>query len=1492
MATAKDRFDVFLSYNSVDKPDVEAVAQKLRSEGLNPWFDKWRLIPVGHGLADRLRECPTCAVFIGRQGHGDWSRAELLMVQDRANKETEFLLIPILLPGVPDPFDYSKLPPFLAQRTWVDFRPGLDEERALHALVNAIRREPPGPDASGLAANEICPYRGLEPFNEGDARFFFGRAGDIQRLLEKFKTTRFLAVLGASGSGKSSLVRAGLIPALKRAARERSRNWKICVIKPGSHPLTTLAAHLSSLCPQQQTIQRTLDVLGDDERTLHLGVALALTKEPSARIVWVIDQFEEIFTLCKDEKERAPFLANLLYASAIPDGQCSVLLTMRADFLPKCAAYRDFATRVAAQQFLVGQMDLQTLRQAVREPARLLGNQFEPGLVDTILDDLARESGALPLLEHALLEIWKRRSNRTFTLDSYRNSGGVAGAIARTAEEIYEGFSADEQVIVRRIMMRLTHFGEGTEDTRRRAVLDELVSSSGKAEAVQRVVQKMVGARFLTTTWDRSTSKRYVDVSHEALIRGWSRLRDWIDQDRAGLRLRRHITGAAENWQQSGRDEKFLFRGARLIETQEWQEVSERDLEPLEREFLRESEVLEQRLLREEMERRQAELNAARKLAESERSRAEEERKRADVETKRANEQQRAAKRQRAFFGAFGILVLILCGLAALFRAKNGAAVANRLEVVAEMDETDADGIEAEIYDAALADRLMAKEKLAQGDGPAAFAYLSRALTYRPASTLAAEIAVSALNTWQFPPPSAICRGHSEWVTSAEFSPDGLWIVTASADGTAQVWEAQSGKQVAVLQGHSDALTSAKFSPDGRQIVTASWDNTARVWEAQKGEQMAVLQGHESAVYGAEFSPDGRQIVTASWDNTARVWEARKGEQMAVLQGHEDWVYSATFSYDGQWIVTASDDRTARVWETQSGKQMAVLQGHEKEVRMAEFSPDGQWIVTASADGTARVWESQSGKQAAKLQGHEDKVTTAKFSPDGQRIVTASWDATARVWETRSGKQLNLLQGHEDRVTSARFSPDGQLIVTGSDDRTARLWEAQSGKQVAKLQGHERSVNSAEFSRDGQRIVTASDDRTARVWETRDRERLVLLQGHKDELSGAEFSPDSRQIVTASSDGTARVWETRSGKQLAVLEGHWLRVESAKFSPDGQRIVTASWDGTARVWEVQSGSQLAKLQSKESTGSTVFSAEFSPDGRRIVTASWDNTARVWEAQSGELVAELRGHEKELASAEFSPDGRRIVTASWDGTARVWDAQTGKQATVLEGHEDWVHSAEFSRDGQWIVTASDDRTARVWETQSGDLVAVLKGHENRVNSAEFSPDGQRIVTASADGTAREWEAQSGKQVALLQDHSDALISAQFSPDGQRILTASADGTARVWEAQGGSQVAVLRGHESAVYRAEFSPDGHWIVTASRDGTARVWIVRLPSAGNPPPWFRDFLNYMGQLRLNARGELVLLPTAEWIQLRENLRNALRAENRKDTPYLAVLRRFVTE
>ena len=585
-----------------------------------------------------------------------------------------------------------------------------------------------------------------------------------------------------------------------------------------------------------------------------------------------------------------------------------------------------------------------------------------------------------------------------------------------------------------------------------------------------------------------------------------------------------------------------------------------------------------------------------------------------------------------------------------------------------------------------------------------------------------------------------------------------------------------SDAQMLVLAGHTQTVRSADFSPDGKYIVTASFDGTARIWDATTGRETMQLVGHTDRLSSAAFSPDARRIVTAAHDRTARIWDARTGIQLVQLNGHTDGVRSAEFSSDGSHVVTSSYDLTARIWDTATGQQLQQLNGHSGPVVRASFSPDGGRVLTASQDRTARIWDAVTGKQLVLLNGHTGQVTSGAFSPDGRRVATASYDKTARIWDAATGQQLTLLSGHTQLLEHVEFSRDGTRIVTVSDDKTARIWDAETGRQLALLIGHTEPLTGAAFSPDGRNVVTSSDDMTARVWNTLPGPQGVVLRGHTQVVAGAEFSPDGRRVATASADKTARIWDAATGQQLTLLSGHTQLVLSAIFSADGRRVITASDDSTARIWDSTTRRELLTLSGHTQA---VEGAAFTPDGKLIVTASSDKTVRLWDASTGRQLRELDGHTGKVNWAMFSPDGHRVVTASYDRTARVWEAATGRELMVFTGHSGPVATAEFSPDGTRIVTASDDKTARVWNVATGRELVLLSGHDQPVTSAAFSFDGRRVVTSSYDKTARVWDASTGQQLMAVV-LSDLVETASFSPDGERIVTASDDKTAGIWD----------------------------------------------------------------------------------------------------------------
>ena len=1166
-------------------------------------------------------------------------------------------------------------------------------------LAANVRRE----DAPGLG---LCPYKGLNYFDEADADLFVGREALTGNLTERVLSLasndtqdepRFLAIVGASGSGKSSLVRAGLVSALRW--NKTSTDWYIHVLTPTAHPLESLAAALTDSVSGTASL---MDDMARDPRSLQIFTKRKLGSANGTRVLLVIDQFEELFALCRSEEERASFIDTLLTAASEADGPVIVLITLRADFYAPCANYPPLREALARSQEYIGAMSNEELRRSIEEPARRGRWELESGLVDLLLHDVGHEPGALPLLSHALYETWQRRRGRTMTLSGYAASGGVRGAIAETAETVFsDQFTHDQKAIARRIFLRLTALGDdaGAGDTRRRATFSELILKPDEATTTRAVLKALADARLITTGEDAA------EVAHEALIREWPTLHSWLEDNREGLRLHRQLTESAQEWLNTEHEPDVLYRGARLVQTREWASTHQEEMNELEKEFLDASIAFYEREAQEREAQRQRELEAARKLVESERQRAEVERQRAEEQVHNAGQ-----LRSRAVYLVGALALAILAALTAGIFANRNAA---------NLIHSEAQRLAAE------ANNLMLNDS-----DPNLIALLtiqSLNMQYTPAG----DSMLSNLTSLGTPP--RVFRGHTNFIHDVDISPDGKYLATGAIDKTARIWDLATGETIHVFSGHTDEVEGLAFSPDGKYLVTGSADRTLRLWDLASGNTIQVFSGHTAKTGYVEFSPDGKYIVSASIDSTARIWEVSTGQTVHVLTGHTGWLSRVAFSPDSKYVLTGSLDNTARLWQVETGDEIQTFPDHTNGVNSVAFSPDGK-IVATGDNHTVRLWNI-AGQVIREFSGHQDWVSGIEFSPDGRLLLTGSGDKTARLWDLATGQTIRLFGGITAVVQDVTFSPDGRLAVTAGDDKVAKVWSLHTFPGGMQFSGHNAPVSQASFSSDGKKIVTASQDGNARIWDRTTGQTLITLRGHTDEVRGAVFSRDGTMVLTASADGTARLWSADTGKELRRFEGHSDYVYRAAFSPDEQYIITAGWDDVARVWDIETGESILTYTNQNS--GDVNRIAFSPDGKTVATSGADGTARIWDPLTGKDIMVFKGHEDNVTGIAFSPDGKYLVTSSWDGNVRLWDVTTGTEIRRFIGHVGYIYGAAFSPDGQYILTSGADVTARLWNVKTGEEVRRFTGHTNEVREVSFSPDGKYILTASNDNTARLW-----------------------------------------------------------------------------------------------------------------------------------------------------------
>ena len=1074
-----------------------------------------------------------------------------------------------------------------------------------------------------LQLSDVCPYFGLSPFGEKDTDFFFGRKKLVDKLLCSLRADpRFLALLGPSGSGKSSVIRAGLIPRLAAGDLPGSYSWGPVIICRGADRFAELAQSV----PFTEFARWELG----DKWLAEFGQWI---RAPGHRRgVLVIDQFEELLVLTQAEK-RADFVAQLvnLLDSALP---VTVVLVMRNDFYGRL---NDSAPALLPwlEKGLVNvlPLDKDELTEIVVMPAEEVGLGFEEGLVEAILEDAkamraegdAIRSTILPLVQSALTGLWERihqQGQGQLTHQAYRASGGISGALTQWAEDAYHGLDDQKRPIAQSIFLDLVHVAdeEGMADIRQRKDLSSLCPAIEDRGSVEEVVNALTAKRLVIT--GERERKASVELVHDALILEWGRLREWISEERPFRRWLQEMKPALRSWTEymlnnrRGEEPDWL-RGQRLVEAERWLKSRGTDISRDLKELIEDS------------ARRERQAEALRLAAHSEQAM-----RTAPpapvVALALAVESVLTEPTVQGDIAIRRVLRLHPQTLARFDHDRRVTAVAFSPDGT-QVATGSTDG-SARVLDVASRAELVRLRH----DGEVT------AVAFSPDGTQVATGSADHLARVFDAATGAVKarRRHDGEVTAVAFSPDGTQVATGSADHLARVFDAATGA-VKARRRHDGEVTAVAFSPDGTQVATGSDDHFARVFDLATGAKPTRF-GHDGPVFAVAFSPDGTRVATGSADHLARVFDAATGAELTRLQ-HDHGVYAVAFGPGGTRVATSSSDHSARVFDAVTGAELARLE-HDGPVYAVAFSQDGTRVATGSDDGSARVFDPATGAEKTQLD-HGGEVTTVAFSPDGTRVATGSTDHHARVFDAVTGAELASLK-HGNGVYAVAFSPDGARVATGSWDRSARVFNAATGAELARLE-HDGPVHAVAFSPDGARVATGSEDNLARVFNAATGAELARLV-HADPVRTVAFSPDGTWVATGSSGHHARVFNAATGAELA-----W--------------VATGSTGHRARVFDATTGAELARLDHD----GEVTAVAFRPDGAQVATGSDDGSARVFNVATGAELARLE-HDGAVCAVAFSRDGTRVATGSDDGSARVFDAPPGRS------WPGWSTTAQYAR----------------------------------------------------------------------------------------------------------------------------------------------------------------------------------------------------------------------
>jgi len=1145
------------------------------------------------------------------------------------------------------------------------------------------------------------PYKALKRFDVDDSEYFFGRYQLTHEMQEVLKNNNLILVLGASGSGKSSVVRAKLIPEFLSA----SSHHHDFILTPGDDPFRSLYESLigqGKIGPDKDyyfkpdkakfVLECKSDVLAQ--------VVYQLKDKDSEWLIF-IDQFEELFTRCPSLEQRQNFIKSLTQIAESKDYSVKIVLAMRADFLGEFNPYPRFGKLLQRQIHLVNAMPEDELELAIKGPAAKHGVRFERGLAKEIVADVQGQAGSLPLMQYTLDRLWEYEVNldkltdKLLNTQNYQALGKVRGALDNHVNEIYRELGDVGQQAAKRIFLSLVKVF--TTDGVEKRVSQSVSRSALQGDAVPKTIDRLINENLLvsssqnlsqtaslTQNGNNLKQQATIEMAHEILLTSWDKLRDWIQEAQVILLIKSRLGEDMRRWNEQKQADQELLKGsvlAKILELKEKHlfELQSVSLSKDEQDYITKSQQFQKR-----------ELNRARGLA---------------------------------TVAVVGAIITSVFGFVAWEQTQQ--AKLNQAQSLGRYSQS--------LFN--------------QGKELEAFVQAIKAEKILQEQDATDPEVMNALQNIHEGSERNRLEGHTDVVWGVSFSPDGKTLASGSSDKTIKLWDRETGREIRTLKGHTDVVTSISFSPDGKTLASGSEDKTIKLWNLETGKEIRTLKS-VARVYGVSFSSDGKTLASGSGgsdgktlasrsgDNTIKLWNPETGKEIRTLKGHAGVVWSISFNLDGKTLASSSADKTIKLWNVATGKQIRTLKGHAGDVLSINFSLDGKTLASCSRDKTIKLWNVVTGKQILTLKDHAGEVLSVSFSPDRKSLASGSHDQTIKLWNVETGKEIRTLKGHEGKVWSVSFSPDSKTLASGSEDKTIRLWDPNTEKETRTFKRHEGRVWSVSFSRDGKTLASSSWDQTIKLWDRETGKEIRTLKGDKGKgVLSVSFSSNGK-ILASSGDGQMiKLWNPETGKEIRTLEGHEARVWSVTFSPDGKTLASGSEDKTIRLWNPETGKEISTLKGH---GGKVWSVTFSPDGKILASGSEDGTIKLWNPETGKEISTLKGHGGKVLSVTFNPDEKTLASGSEDGTIKLWDREAGKEIRTLKGHGGKVLSVSFNPDGKTLASGNEDGTIKLWNPETGKEISTLKSNARGVYSVSFSPDGKTLVSGSDDGTIKLWD----------------------------------------------------------------------------------------------------------------------------------------------------------